>query len=275
MTEEGQKSVVGAASNNPEAFEKIGHDTGADQSSGVLNIASNGDECQDSGKASGSLNIGKMIEDFFGDDEDGLHSTSPVDSIPRAPPAVNIPPMAPVNNTAQSLTSTTASIPVRLGLSIPVDAINAINTEFFRLWNEGVPGRCWLPGQDEDEVQQLAIANVVPFDDDLPSDIVSIAKDFNEIVAEIWEEGLPHRPLVRGSDDDQLIYELAALNLEWKYCSSYLKHNVNRSSASAPTVQPRKILEAAPSSFEWYLQALGGDDQYREHRSVKAAKVDE
>ena len=275
MTEEGQKSVVGATSNSPEAFEKIGHDTGANQSSGVLNIASNGDECQDSGKVSGSLNIGKMIEDFFGDDEDGLVSTSPVVNIPRAPPAFNIPPMAPVDNTVQSLTSTTASIPIRLGPSIPVDAINAINTEFFRLWNEGVPGRCWLPGQDEDEVQKLAIANVTPFHDNLPSDIVSIAKDFNEIVAEIWEEGLPDRPLIRGSDDDQLIYELAALNLEWKYFSSYLKHNVDRSSASAPTVQPRKTFEAAPSSFEWYLQALGGDDQYREHRSVKVAKVDE
>ena len=240
-----------------EVFEETGKSASANQSSEELDIAAKAGDTQDSPSYPGSPDIGKMIEDLFGDEHDGFNTTAPVVNVPRAPTVINTPPVTPVK--------------FRLGSSVLVDTVNETNSEFFRLWNGGVPGRCWIPGQDEDEVQTLAAVNVARKFGGLPEDIAFIAKDFNRIVAELWEQGHPQRPLVRGSQDDCLIHELAARNLEWRYLSFSLKSNAYRSATSEPTVRPRKTLEAAPSPFEWYLQALGGDDQYREHRSVKVA----
>ena len=198
---------------------------------------------------------------------DGKEYTAQMVNIYRTLPVVNIPSVVPSNIIAQSLTSTTASIPIRFRGRIPINALNALNTEFFRLWSGGVAGRCWIPGKDEDEVQRLAALNVASFHDGLPDDIMLVVKAFNEIVARLWEQGHPQRSLLPGSDDDHLVHELTARNLEWQYFRLHLENNLNQSSASQPTVQPRKIFEAAPSSFEWYLQALGGDSKYREYRS--------
>ena len=196
-------------------------------------------------------------------------------SLTSPQPVVNTPPFAPECTGPQSLNGTTMSVPLRLGSSIPVDAINAINTEFYRLWNEGISGRCWVPGQDEDEVQNLAVVNIVPLFGALPADILVVVNDFNKIVANLWAEGHPKRLLVQGSDDHHLINELAARNLEWSYFGSFLKNNAGRTTANELTTQHRKTLEEAPSSFEWYLQNLGGDGQYRKHRSVEVTNVDE
>ena len=196
-------------------------------------------------------------------------------SLTSPQPVVDTPPRAPECTGPPSLNGTTMSVPLRLGSSIPVDAINAINTEFYRLWNEGISGRCWVPGQDEDEVQNLAVVNIVPLFGALPADILVIVNDFNKIVANLWAEGHPKRLLIQGSDDHHLINELAARNLEWSYFGSFLKNNAGRTTANEPTTRHRKTLEEAPSSFEWYLQSLGGDGQYRKHRPVEVTKVDE
>ena len=238
-------------------FEEKGDDVAANQCSGNSNIVPKDSKTRDCAKSFTSPNLGKMIEEFFGDEEDEFHSTTSIVHNSLVPPVVSIPPVSIIT---QRLKGTTASVPMQLGSSIPVDAINAINTEFSRLWNEGVSGRCWIPCQDEDEVQKLAVANIAPLYVGLPDDIVLVANDFNKIVAELWKQGHPRRALVPGSTDDQLVYELAARNLEWEYFKTHLKNNLNRSTASNLTVKPQKTLEAAPSSFEWYLQALGGDD---------------
>ena len=238
-------------------LEEKGDEVSANQCPGNSNIVPKDSKTRDCAKSFTSPNLSKMIEEFFGDDEDEFHSFSSIVHSSQVSPVVSIPPVSIIT---QSLKGTTASVPMQLGPSIPVDAINAINTEFFRLWNEGVPGRCWIPCQDEDEVQKLAVANIAPLYVGLPDDIVLVANDFNKIVAELWEQGHPRRALVPGSTDDHLIHELAARNLEWEYFTTHLKNNLNRSTASNLTVKPQKALEAAPSSFEWYLKALGGDD---------------
>lgn len=266
MTEEGQIVLAQDASSNAEAFEGASHDAAANQSSRVL------DETRNLPESSVSPNIDEMIEDLFGHEE-GFSSTTPVSNI-LPPPTANVPPTAQGVVVAGDLQGTAASMPMRLNL-ISVKAIIAINAEFFRLWNEGVSGRCWIPGQDEDEVQNLATANVAPLYNDLPDDITFIVKDFNQKVGELWEQGLPPRSLKQGTTDQDVIHELAARNLEWEYLRSNLKTKLDMSTASEPTLQLRKTFEAAPSSFDWYLQAIGGDDQYRGHRSVKVAGVDE
>ena len=258
---------------NEDYFEKSkgnGHDAAENPSTGVSEIPLQVGESRNSAETLGSPNIGEMIETFFGDDKDDFTTTTPIVNVVQALPVVNIP---PVNSKILSLKDTAASVPFGLGSPIPIHAINAINTEFFRLWYEGVSGRCWIPGQDEDEVQRLATVNVAPLYDDLPQDIMLVAKDFNTIVAELWEQGHPRRPLLGGRDDD-LVFKLAACNLAWSYFRTRLENNVKRPTEDRLTVQPRKILGAAPSSSEWFLQALGRDDQYSEHRSVETAKVE-
>ena len=201
----------------PEAVEETGHDAAATQSPEDLDIALNDGEIQDSVERSGSPNLDKLFQELFSDDEDEFSPSSLVVDIPRPPSVVKIPPLGPPSTVTERLKGRTASVPRKLGPPIPVDAINAINTEFFRLWNEGVSRRCWIPGKDEDEVQEIAAVNVAQLHDGLPDDIVVVVKDFNRIVAELWEEGHPWRPLVRGSDDDRLIDDLAARNLQWVY----------------------------------------------------------
>lgn len=263
------KQYIRKCEHTSQVFEETGNETFADQFSEDLDIAPMAGATQDSAKSSGSPNIDKMIEELFDDENDGFTFTTPIVNIPRAPPMISIAPVSSIKIMTQSLKGTTASVPFRLSLSVPVEAIKEINNEFFRLWNGGVFGRCWIANQDEEEVQKLAVANVTRLYTGLSDDIVSIVKAFNKIVAELWEQGHPRRALVRGSQDDDLIHDLAARNLEWEYLGISLKNNTHQSTTSEPKVQPRKAIEAAPSAFEWYLQVLGGDDQYREHRSVK------
>ena len=259
----------------PEVPVETDDDAVTNQASKNIYITPNGGKAHGSINSSSFTNIDEMINDLFPEYGDGLDCINVAVDEPRTPPTTNNPPVNPARNVAQSLKGTTMPVPIQLGTPIPNDAIKAINAEFFRLWNEGIASGCWVLGRDEDDVQEIAVVNLAHLYSGLASDFVQVVKDFNKIVAGLWQQGHPRRHLSPGSSDDDLIYDLAACNLEWEYFKAQLKIIPNQSTASELPIKPKKTLEAAPPFSDWYFQSLGGDDRHLEYHSVKTADLDE
>ena len=141
---------------------------------------------------------------------------------------------------------------------IPVDLLDEINFNFYRLWYEGTDGTAWTPGSDEAQVRRLAMNNFIQHQAGIPTNFTDMAKDYSEVYQGLSEAG--------ETDGDQA-KKLATFNLQWKY----LKKDLN---GSRLPLQSQNVFEPASSFLDWFLKATGGDGSFRKHRQVKASEGD-
>jgi hypothetical protein len=139
---------------------------------------------------------------------------------------------------------------------IPVDLLDEINCNFYRIWYEGTDGTPWTPGSDEAQVRRLAMNSLTHHQADIPTNFADMAKDYSEVYHGLREAG---------EKDEGQAKNLTTFNLQWKY----LRKDLNNSRLP---LRSQKVLGPASSFLDWFLKATGDDGSFRKHRQVKASK---
>ncbi len=217
------------------------------------------------------------IDAMFEDDDD-------VD-MPPVHPIVELPATAPIH-TCMTLEHSKASTSLGLRQALPestVEVLETVNANYREMWLERLEELTGTLEKDEtkyyeaiyDEgLQDQAVAQFESDNFTISKEIIDLLQPFIVTFLQVWCEGpggnsnKSYGRWIPGVDEPE-VSDITVKLVEWQQF-------VN-SSKQTQSVQLRPgtvVLEEASSPSNWYLQALGGDGQYREHRRVKVEESD-
>jgi len=218
------------------------------------------------------------IDAMFEDEDD-------VD-MPPVHPIVELPATAPIH-TCMTLEQSKASTSLGLRHALPestVEVLETVNANYREIWLERLEELTGTLEKDEtkyceaiyDEgLQDQAVAQFESDNFRISKEIIDLLQPFIVTFLQVWCEGpggnsnKSYGRWIPGLDEPE-VSDITVKLVEWQQF-------VN-SSKKTQSVQLRPdtvVLQEASSPSDWYLQALGGDGQYREHRRVEVEGSDD
>lgn len=243
-----------------------------DEISGDLYLQSIPFKCQ-------SLSSFDMIDmdAIFGDDDD--FNVSPGHLTGKLSTA------APVH-TCMTLEESKALNTLSLRQTLPestIQVLDRVNIYYRDIWLERYKKRNGTLEKDQSKyyeatydeaLQEQAVVQFEANNFTIPKDILQLVQPFIVNFLQIWCEGPGGRPnkpdghWILGADEP-MVNDMTVKLVEWQ--------QVVNSSKQTQLVQLRPgtvAIQEASSPSDWYLQALGGDGQYCEHRRVEVDDSD-
>jgi len=210
------------------------------------------------------------LDALFGDDED-------CDFQPVTP-TVKLPTAAPVH-TCMTLENAMRlnTLGLRQGLSKDtIEVLDGVNTYYREIWLERHKKRDTLPEDQpnyyeatyDEALQEQAVTEFEAYNSTIPGETLQLLQPFISAFLQVWCGGPrgPNKPdgRWRAGADEPAVTDIVVKLIEWQQ----MVHSSNQT--QSVQLPPGTVtIQQASSPSDWYVQVLGGDAQYREHRRVE------